>query len=113
MPKDKRLLNLSNKVHVLNTEVSHLQAEMDNLRQDMEGQSDEIDVIDERLDVISSDIQEIEQWVSSEERQQRIDQKKRIKSELQKESDWRSFWIAVISALLGAFSAGLLQWLFL
>lgn len=109
---EKRLLNLSNKVHVLNTEVSHLQAKMKKLREDMDGNSDKIDQVDVQLKQIANDLEEIEQWVADEEQEERLMRKKEIESDIERRSDWRSLWIAIISTGLGGGVTLIAQYLF-
>jgi uncharacterized coiled-coil DUF342 family protein len=111
MSEDKQYLNLSNQVHVLNTEISHLQAEVDKMQQNMSEQSEEIVEINKRIKTLKKSIKGLEDWIQDEEEAQRLEQRREFRKEMQSRSNWWSLGIAVISALLGSGATILAQWL--
>jgi septal ring factor EnvC (AmiA/AmiB activator) len=85
---------------------------MKKLREDMDGNSEKIDQVDIQLKQIANDLQEIEQWVADEEQEERLMRKKEIESDIERRSDWRSLWIAIISTGLGGAITLIAQYLF-
>ena len=117
MSDDQQLLRISNKVHVLETEMSHLQARVDALREQIESHLDssdeEYDALQDEIEDLTREVAEktnrienLEKWIQEEEKRRERKEKEERRREFERWSTRRKWVVSILITLAGADSLG-------